>query len=178
MTASHPTHSASWAGLAFVKVRTANLTSAACHDGILSHRLSSADVRRGAPHRSPLWIRSRRSAAHRSAAKPSNFAAKRPTGAREGGFRSQAVYQSVGRVPTPTRLCRVLLAFLFEPPIWQCRQHRRVCHEHVAFMRSKAVTVSGQIMMRARCQSEESRADSSYSDGIVRTRPTLHPKCK
>ncbi len=31
---------------------------------------------------------------------------------------------------------------------------------------------SGQIMMRARCQSEESRSDSSCSDGIVRTRAT------
>ena len=31
---------------------------------------------------------------------------------------------------------------------------------------------SGQTMIRAHCQSEESRADSSWSDGIVRTRAT------
>jgi hypothetical protein len=37
-------------------------------------------------------------------------------------------------------------------------------------MRPEAV--SRQIMMRARCQGEESRADSSCSDGIVRTRAT------
>jgi hypothetical protein len=32
--------------------------------------------------------------------------------------------------------------------------------------------VDGQIMIRARCESKKSRADSSCSDGIVRTRAT------
>ena len=30
------------------------------------------------------------------------------------------------RAPTPARLCRVLLAFVFELPVWRCRRHRRV----------------------------------------------------
>jgi hypothetical protein len=68
------------------------------------------------------------------------------------------------------RLCRVLLAFPFEHPIWRRRRHRRVRHEHVACMQSEAL--SGQIMIRTRCQSEESRAYSSCSDGIVHTRAT------
>jgi len=34
--------------------------------------------------------------------------------------------RSAGCVPTPARLCRVLLAFQSELPVWRCRRHRRV----------------------------------------------------
>jgi hypothetical protein len=38
-----------------------------------------------------------------------------------------------------------LLAFLFELPVWRCRRHRLVRHEHVACIRPEAV--SGPIMV-------------------------------
>jgi len=41
------------------------------------------------------------------------------------------------------RLCRALLTFLSELPVWRCRRHRRVWHERVACMRPEAV--SGQL---------------------------------
>ena len=59
----------------------------------------------------------------------------------------------VGVSTNAHRLCRVLLAFLFELPVWRRRRHRRVRHEHVVCMRPEAV--SGQIMIRARCQSKK-----------------------
>jgi hypothetical protein len=108
-----------------VKVRNANSTHAA-HRRALLVRMACTSIRHcgrtsarlaGAPSGSalaaplPFVVRSR---------PPANGRRER------AGFCRWPYIRSVGCVPTPAQLCRVLLAFIFELPVRRCRRHRRV----------------------------------------------------
>ena len=112
-----------WAGRR--KVRNANSTHAA-HRRALSLRMACTSIR----HRGRTSARLAGAVSGSALAAPLPFAVRsRPTA---DGRRQRADFcrwpyiRSVGCVPTPGRLCRVLLAFLFELPVWRCRRHRRV----------------------------------------------------
>ena len=116
---SASTHSASWAGLAVVKVRNANSTRAAHRRALLVRTACTSIGHRG------------RTSAHLAGAlsgsalaAPLSFVVRsRQTadGRRErADFCRWPYIRSVGCVLTPARVCRVLLAFIFELPVWRC----------------------------------------------------------
>ncbi len=116
---SASTHSASWAGLAVVKVQNANSTRAA-HRRALSVRMACTSI----GHRGRTSARFAGALSGSARAAPLPFVVRsRQTadGRRErADFCRWPYIRSVGCVPTPARLCRVLLAFIFELPVWRC----------------------------------------------------------
>ena len=125
LTILHPAHGASWAGLAVVKERNTNSTRAA-HRRALSVKMACTSI----GHRGRTSARLAGALSGSALAAPLPFVVRsRQTadGRRErADFCRWPYIRSVGCVPTPARLCRVLLAFIFELPIWRCRRHRRV----------------------------------------------------
>ncbi len=112
-----------WAGRC--KVRNANSTHAA-HRRAMSVRMAYTSI----GHRGRTSVRFAGAPSGCALAAPLPFVVRsRPTadGRRERADFCRCPYnRSVGCVPTPARLCRVLLAFIFELPVWPCRRHRRV----------------------------------------------------
>jgi hypothetical protein len=108
-----------------VKVRNANSTRAA-HRRALSVRTACTSI----GHRGRTSARLAGALSGSALAAPLPFVVRsRQTadGRRErADFCRWPYIRSVGCVPTPARLCRVLLAFIFELPVWRCRRHRRV----------------------------------------------------
>jgi len=125
LAAVFPAHGASWAGLAVVKVRNTNSTHAA-HRRPLSVRMALTSI----GHRGRTSARLAGALSGSALAAPLPFVVRsRQTadGRRErADFCRWPYIRSVGCVPMPARLFRVLLAFKFELPVWRCRRHRRV----------------------------------------------------
>ena len=125
LAAVFPAHGASWAGLAVVKEGNTNSTRAA-HRRALSVKMACTSI----GHRGRTSARLAGALSGSALAAPPPFVVRsRPTadGRREtADFCRWPYICSVGCVPTPARLCRVLLAFIFELPVWRCRRHRRV----------------------------------------------------
>ena len=113
--ASYAQRKLGWAGRR--KVRNANSTHAA-HRRALSVRMACVSI----GHRGRTSARLAGALCGSALAAPLPFAVRsRPTadGRRERADFCRSPYiSSVGCVPTPGRLCRVLLAFLFELPVW------------------------------------------------------------
>ena len=121
--ASYARRKLGWAGLC--TVRNANSTRAA-HRRALSVRMAYTSI----GHRGRTSVRLAGAPSGCALAAPLPFVVRsRPTadGRRERADFCRCPYnRSVGCVPTPARLCRVLLAFIFELPVWRCRRHRCV----------------------------------------------------
>jgi hypothetical protein len=106
-----------WAGRC--KVRHANSTPAA-HRRALSVKMACTSI----GHRGRTSARLAGAPSGSALAAPLPFVVRsRQTadGRRErADFCRWPYIRSVGCVPTPARLCRVLLAFIFELPVWRC----------------------------------------------------------
>ncbi len=123
MTDLHHTHSASWAGLAFVR-RETQTSTCAVHRRALLVRMAFPSVACGGRTSAHLAGAPSGSALVCTLVAPLPFAVRsRPTadGRRErADFCRWPYIRSVGCVPTPARLCRALLAFIFDLPVWRC----------------------------------------------------------
>jgi hypothetical protein len=115
--ASYAQRKLRWAGRR--KVRNANSRRAA-HRRALSVRMAYTSI----GHRGRTSARLAGAPSGCALAAPLPFVMRsRPTadGRRERAAFCRCPYIcSVGCVPTPARLCRVLLAFIFELPVWRC----------------------------------------------------------
>ena len=117
--ASYVRRKLGWAGLC--TVRNANSTRAA-HRRALSVRMACTSI----VHRGRTSARLAGAPSGSALAAPLPFVVRSRQAAdgrrqRADFCRCQWPYiRSVGCVPTPARLCRVLLAFIFELPVWRC----------------------------------------------------------